>query len=374
MKLYGLSVVIITCIVLVLAVALQPIPKLPQEGFVAPQCPTSAKRNEQGKIVVEPGNMEFSTMKEYVAYLSNIYTKDESAGCVPPVVQGWRNDGSTPVPGILGGQGNGAVPASSVGKEGPDRSVMMTNPTLGEQTSADSPINKLDDYEYSRIYELERAPRISPLQKETVNKLTSQHVLDWASLPFSSEKAAEEQKEFIAGRMEGGFRDPKSGAFFKNMEGAGVMPPDQEALEAREKAILAAYKPTDISKHTVDSETEQVGKLVSKLYENDPAWEPVIEKTGENQWAVTELRPKPRKETWEDDTPSVALAESQGLASANPVASIQIYDRQMNDPAFDKRGVSDYDNNKFWDYANFNKWTPGLERMFAPTADTKDWY
>jgi hypothetical protein len=45
----------------------------------------------------------------------------------------------------------------------------------------------------------------------------------------------------------------------------------------------------------------------------------------------------------------------------------------MQDPFFDKKGVVDYEGDHFYRYENFAKWTPGLERMFAPTLDHNDW-
>ena len=141
----------------------------------------------------------------------------------------------------------------------------------------------------------------------------------------------------------------------------------------REAKILSSYRPTDLTKHVIDSKTEAVAKLVNETYKSDPNWEPVVSKVGENKWEVTELRPKPRKETYEDaQTVSLATAEATGLAQ--PPASIDIVDRLRDDPYFDKSGVGDRDNNKFWNYKDFNKWTPGLERMFAPTLNNKEWY
>ena len=46
---------------------------------------------------------------------------------------------------------------------------------------------------------------------------------------------------------------------------------------------------------------------------------------------------------------------------------------QRQDPYFDKGGVIDYEGDRFYKYDNFSKWTPGLERMFAPTFDQNDW-
>jgi hypothetical protein len=53
---------------------------------------------------------------------------------------------------------------------------------------------------------------------------------------------------------------------------------------------------------------------------------------------------------------------------------MQIFDQGTNDPAFYRAGVADNDNGRFWNYKDFNKFTPGLERMFAPTLTTREWY
>jgi hypothetical protein len=241
-----------------------------------------------------------------------------------------------------------------------------------ETTSRKDPINKLDDYEYTRVFESERGSRNS-LETGTKNQLLGQRVHDWANLPFNSEERAKQEDTFIAGRMEDAYRDPKSGVFFNNVRGTTVEPPDVEASRAREQKLLAAYRPTDISKHVMDNETEAVANLVNKVYGEDPNWEPVVSKTGENQWAVTELKPKLRKEKYEEsNTQELSMLEAKGLVVPPPI--IEINDRIRGDPYFDKSGVGDRDNNRLWNYKDFNKWTPGLERMFAPTMDNKAWY
>lgn len=366
-------------LILLICVALLKTPELPNEGFAggkdAPSCPTSASRDSDGKISVEPGNLKFSSMKEYTNYLSNIYGDPKNATCVPPLIQSSSTASRVPTDGLLGGLGTNIITPQGLSQEGPDRTVLNTSGSEDEQTYAKTPINRLDDYEYSRVFDLERAPRTNKLNKDVKDKLTSQYILDWASLPFNSDEKASAEEEFVAGRMESGFREPKTGVFFSNMEGSTLLPPDEQALQDREKAILAAYRPTDVTTHVMDSDVERVAALVNKMYQNDPDWEPVVEKTGPNQYAITELRPKPRKERWaEDQDKTVAMAEADGTASLNPAANIQIYDRYMQDPYFDKQGIKDTERDRFWGYEDFNKWTPGLERMFAPTATTKDWY
>jgi hypothetical protein len=353
-------VVLGICVILV-GVAYQRKPLLPLEAFEVSACPERAHRNAEGEIVVQPGDHRFKTMAEYVEYLKPLMNKDRTP-CIPPMVEPHRGV----EPGLVGGQGNGAPSPNTVARELADRS-----PAPFEQPYAQTPINKLDDYEYSRVFEMERAPRRSPESKEAKSASIAEKVMDWANLPFNSEDRAKQEKEFVAGRRSDMVRDPKTGVFFRNLEGHDLMPPDEEALQARERAILAAYKPTDVSKHIIDNESERVAKMVHELYAKDPNWEPVLEKTGENRWEVRELIPKARKEQWEDDEITVEDALQQGV---NPDIRMDIVGGGSDDPYFDKSNVAGRANGRFWKYDDFRKFTPNLERVFAPTNDTLEWY
>jgi hypothetical protein len=330
-------------------------------------CPTAAVRGPDGRISVIPSGQSFYTMSDYVTYLNGLYSNGSQ--CIPPPV----TDNREPVFGILGGVGNGAAPPKAYNLEGTTRDVLNTAAD-GEETSAKTPINKIDDYEYTRIFQTEDQSR-NTISKESKNKLMEKHNLDWANLPFNSEERAEKEDEFIAGRMDNYWKEPKSGAFFNTVDGKTVMPPDVDAEAMRQQKILAAYQPTSISQHVVDSETEEVAKMVNQIYENDPNWSPVITKTDEGKYAVTELIPKSRKERFEDSK-TIGLATTAGFGDQDrdPKASIQISDQMRNDPFFDKGGVVDKDSNRVWNYNDFRKWTPDLERMFAPTAEAKAWY
>lgn len=340
---------------------------MPRETFVGnanSQCPTHATRGPDGSITVQPGDKKFSTLSSYVDYLTSLYAK--GANCIPPMVSNNRE----PVAGILGGLGNGAEPPAAANLQGATRDVFSSD-FHNEMTSAKTPINKLDDYEYDRVDQVERGSR-NKISTAAKNELLETRRLDWANLPFNSEDRAAQEDTFTAGRMESRYKEPESGVFFKKSEGVDVGPPDVEAHRLREQKILAAYQPTAVSKHVVDSESEAVAKLVEAIYKDDPNWEPVISKVNENKWEVTELRPKPKQEKWEDaETQTLAMAEANGRAIPPPV--LDINDRMRGDPYFDKSGVGDRDSNRFWNYNDFRKWTPGLERMFAPTHETKEW-
>jgi hypothetical protein len=351
-----IALVVVLVVVIAASVWFQPAPVIPSENFAdAEPCPQSVDRTPDGLVKVQPGNKIFRGTEDYMEYIKS------RPECVPPPPS------TVPVDGLLGGLGNGAVPADKVG---PDRIVLDTRDQTTPFERKD--INKLDDYEYTRVFQEEKIGRLGALSDTTKSKLMYENITDWDKLPFSSEKKAKEEKEFIAGLQDAGQRDPKTGVFFKTMEGDNVLPPDEEALKKRESELLQTYRPTPIDRHTMDSETERVAKLVSDIYANDPHWEPVVEKVGEHQWQVRELRPKIRKETWEDDTPTVQAALSQGIIE--PTAHVDILRGDTLDPYFDKTAVIDRDNDRVWNYHEFNKWTPGLERMFAPTLDQKDWY
>ena len=359
-------ILILVCICVYIHGYIQNQPKEEVEQFenTKSMCPTNAVRTPDGQIQVQPGDKKFSTMDTYLQYLNELYAK--GGDCIPPKVQ----SNTQPVPGIMGGLGNGKVGPEGVALQDSSRNVLEFR-SSDEETYAKTPINKLDDYEYTRVFESEDDKR-NGLSHHSKSDLINNRNLDWANMPFNSEKRAKEEDEFVSERLEDGFRDPKNGVFFKAIQGDDVRPPDTEVKKEKEDKELIAYKPTNIGEHVIDGEMEQVANEVGKLYKNDENWEPVITKVGEHQWEVSEIRPKRKKEKYEDETVSLALAEERG--EVHPAPSISIDDRNRDDPYFDKAGVGDRSNNKFWKYEEFTKWTPGLERMFAPTLTNKEWY
>mgnify|MGYP000467452226 CR=1 FL=1 len=334
------------------------------EPSAAGSCPKSAERKEDGKIHVEPQGLAFDTMNDYIIWLSGL---NNTAICIPPYV---KNTATAPAPGPGPGSGPdreiGALP-KTVEKQNTFGNVFTTQ-VEGEHTYAKTPINKMDDYEYTRIFQNESSPR-GELSRTTVNSLTAQNQFDWAKLPFNSQTRADYETEFVSERMDGVYRDPKTGVFFKNMEGMSVEPPDADAIDAAEKASLEAFKSEAPEKLLLQHDTEDIASMVKKMYENDPNWEPVVEHVGANNYRVSELRPRARKEKYaghEEET--IERAALGGLVSPQVVI-----ENEGTDPYFDKKGVLDYTNDRFHKYDDFKKWTPGLERMFAPTLDTGDW-
>ena len=333
-----------------------------KEGFTTEsenECPLSAERQSDGRILVQPQNRRFDTMADYVAWLSSTFAAGSM--CIPPYVR------STSEVTVISNRDTGP---NNQQLELQDRSgAIYTSQVPGEMTAAKTPINKLDDYEYTRIFTNENGPR-GQLSQTTVNSLMAKHQWDWAKLPFVSEERALAEDEFIAGRKDTAFRDPKSGVFFKAVEGFAVQPPDIDTKESEEKASLEPFK-SENAVHLIEHNIEDVAEMVKKMYADDPNWEPVVEKVGDNTYRVSELRPRPKKEKYEEaqkEERTIEQAKDDGTISATVTV-----EGGNNDPFFDKTGVVDYGNNRYWEYSDFKKWTPGLERMFAPTLDQADW-
>jgi len=78
-------------------------------------------------------------------------------------------------------------------------------------------------------------------------------------------------------------------------------------------------------------------------------------------------RPKDQKVVYEDEVP-----QPQGTASTAPVTSngeTAVTEKYTVDPFYTVNPERSRDGK--WDYTS---WTPGLERMFAPTEPQTNWY
>jgi hypothetical protein len=331
----------------------------------APGCFTSATRGSDGKIHVQPGDQTFQDLSQYTSALADQYSLGKL--CIPPQVKEYRS----PVEGVLGGMGVDAIGPNGVNQENATRVVTESDVDRPWDQTA---INSVDDYDRTQVYENERNSRNGAMSTAVINDLSNKYKMDWAQLPFNSEAKAAQEDAFVAGRLDNVYREPKSGTFFKNMMGDGLFPPNTDEREQNERRMLNSYKAPQVAKNVEEEETSMIGRLVKKLFASDKDYEPVVEKSGDNKWDITELRPKARTEQWADadNGTSIDSAVRAGWIPPNP--SMQIFDHGTNDPAFYRAGVADNDNGRFWNYKDFNRWLPSVERQFAPSLPTRDWY
>jgi hypothetical protein len=228
------------------------------------------------------------------------------------------------------------------------------------------PIKSVDDYEYTAVFQGEgdRA-----LTKEKRDVLMSAYPMDWSTQPPSSELF---QQGLAAFKEQ--FENPvpqAKGNPFREVDGSNMTPPDSSAEEAKEREILATYvpkKPGELT--TYDAADAQ--ELITRIY-SAKGLVADTKKTGDNVFTIVGTRKVNEPVVYEPEDEKLAPTASGAVAAAGentidvPATVEQI---QSVDPFFETTARDKSRDNK-WDYTS---WTPGLERMFAPTQPKEKWY
>ena len=239
--------------------------------------------------------------------------------------------------------------------------VLMEYTTL--DPVAKGSIQKLDDYEYNYVYQNESDRALS---QELKNKLMSQRPMEWAGLPPSS-------SQFQAGLRES-FQNanptvPNNPEPFRSISGDTVQPPDTESIEMEERKILQTYKAPSAKELTSYNVDEDPQTLIKKVYDAKGLIPIVDHKEGTNVYEIIGVRRKDEKILYEDEEAPASLSPVQQAGEANIQVPPTAYDTAAaKDPYYDMNGSKSRIGK--WDY---QAWTPGLDRMFAPTNDTQAW-
>jgi len=226
-------------------------------------------------------------------------------------------------------------------------------------------IHSLDDYEYNMVYQNESDRALSTALK---NKLMSQRPMDWAGLPPSS-------SQFQAGLRES-FQNatptvPDDARPYDSVSGSNMTPPDMESVEMEERKILQAYKPPSAQDLGSYNEDEDPQEMIKRLYDVKGMVPIVAHKDGTNVYEVVGVRRKDEKVLYEDEEAPASTGAVAGAGEAQIVVPPTAYDTAAaKDPFYDTTAPGGRTRLGKWDYQG---WTPGLERMFAPTNPTKDW-
>lgn len=223
-------------------------------------------------------------------------------------------------------------------------------------------ILNVDDYEYNLVFQQEGDREVS---KALYNKLQSQYPLDWSVQPPSSihfQSGLQRLKESFEGspvQQQG--QDP-----YKDIGNTALTPPDTSLAEMEERKILQLYKPA-----TTDSlgsyNLEDADALIKKIYDAKGLI-PEVEKRENNVYEIVGTRRKDEKIVYEDENPPVQRAPVEEAGEGRITVPPTAVDTAAGlDPFFTPTASTHMDR---WDYTKF---TPGLERMFAPTYPTVEW-
>lgn len=230
------------------------------------------------------------------------------------------------------------------------------------------PINGVDDYEENFVFMNESDKALS---KELRDKLMSQRPMDWAGLPPSS-------AQFQAGLRES-FENakptiPDDAKPYQNITGDLMQPPDLSEIENKERKILQTYKPKFPPTPT-SYDPRDAQELITQIYDAKGLIPQVKHKDGTNVYEIVGVRRKDEKVMFEDEEGEASTeANPKSLESTIKVPQVATdMSRQVVDPFFEPgtQALSTKGRSNKW---NYTSWTPGLERMFAPTEPQQEWY
>ncbi len=229
-----------------------------------------------------------------------------------------------------------------------------------------NPIDDLDDYELSLVFQNQGSKEAS---KKQISDAMTRYPMDWSVQGPNSQYFQDNQAEFEK-QVASNINNPPSEKMYSQINGSDMTPPDTTAMDDEEKKILQTYKP-ECSKGLLQYSVDDVRTLVDKIYDKRGLI-PVIEKSkqAENTWEITELKEKHPHIVWEDDLER--QTERQRMdARREEMIEVPYTTSDIAagiDPFFQARNPT---RDGKYDYY---KWTPGLERMFAPTYPIKEWY
>jgi hypothetical protein len=262
-----------------------------------------------------------------------------------------------------------------------------------------NPIQSVDDYEYNLIFKNESDREIT---KALRNKLMSQYPMHFSVLPPSA-------PEFVANTTEG-FEDQGtqtavdtlkkqmdqlrsdqakreaqlqesidihkeaaqllsdatrgSSNPYSAISNTSVAPPDTLTAEQQERSLLKPYTPKkagDLTTYNVEDAMEVIKKIYDKKGEIAD-----VKKREDNVYEIVGSRKKNEKIVYEDtDTDSPPISTNADIKVPSVVNDMSA----ERDPFYEMK-----DRNTKQDRWDYRQWTPGLERMFAPTEPRANWY
>ena len=226
------------------------------------------------------------------------------------------------------------------------------------------PIKSLDQYELEAVFTNEGDRQ---LKKQQINQLTRRYPLDWTNYPPNSSKFQSEQAKYIEG-----FSSDSSAKEldepYKEMGDGNLSPPDTRAIEKDEKDILATYRPRKSGSMT-SYDAYDAQKLLEQVYE-PKGIKPIVKRKEGNVFEVVSTRSLKNKVEYEDDLPDANVSSGSGIGPGEAVIEVPPTATEVaagRDPFYEPTTGTRSSR------TDYMRWTPGLERMFAPTYPTTDW-
>ncbi len=229
-----------------------------------------------------------------------------------------------------------------------------------------NPIDDLDDYELSVVFQNQGSKTES---RKQISDAMTRYPMDWVVQGPNSQNFQDNQSQFEK-KVSENFNNPPPTKMYNEIDGSDMTPLNTQAIDDEEKKILQTYKP-ECSKGLLQYSVDDVKSLVDKIYIKKGLI-PVIEKSkqGENIWEITEVKEKDPHIVWEDELEKETERQKM-IKRGEEVIEVPYTASDVAaglDPFFQARNST---RDGKYDYY---QWTPGLERMFAPTYPIKSWF
>ena len=233
-----------------------------------------------------------------------------------------------------------------------------------EPPYAETPIYKLEDYdttEYGVVFANEGS-RVAG--KREISDAMVRYPMDWTQRPPSDQLFQNRREGFVDAALKD--TPPVNTAEFNSISGKKEQPPDMEAMEAEERKMIQMYQPEE-TKDLLHYNIKDAKRLVKRLYEKRGLIADIQPSSqGPNVFEIVEVTEKNPVIVYEEDV----QAQRETLRGENAIQVPEVVNDLAAglDPYFEPRsrvrmGRHDY-----------TKWTPGLERSFAPTYTAREWY
>jgi hypothetical protein len=230
---------------------------------------------------------------------------------------------------------------------------------------ATTPIYKLEDYdttEYGVVFQNE-GNRVA--SKRMISDAMTRYPMSWTMRPPCNELFQNKQEAFVDAAKRDA-ETPTNTDEFNSISGKKEQPPDKDALEEEERKILQMYQPED-TKDLINYSIDDASRLVKRLYDKRGLVADVQEsKQGPNVFEIVEVTEKNPVIVYEEDV----QANREVLRGENAIQVPQVVNDLAAglDPYFEPRSRVRMNRHDYY------KWTPGLERSFAPTYTAREWY
>jgi hypothetical protein len=236
-------------------------------------------------------------------------------------------------------------------------------------------IRSVDDYEYNMVFQNEGDRSITKAQRDM---LMSSYPMDWSVQPPSSalfQQGLAKFKESFQNQGAAPTVNP-----FKDIDGSTMTPPDTWAIEQKEREILATYVPKRPNELTT-YDAADAKELIHKIYDAKGLI-PDYKETGKNIFTIVGTRRKDEKVLYEGEEAEATVGPNPSAGESAPVqpSGTTMGEAQVIIPAVASEVQQGLDpfftaGQKTRDgRIDYTRWTPGLERMFAPTESMTNWY